>query len=113
VHALPEALSRRTLAIRPRPSHQARHVPRGREATEAFQAEYARRAGIEGTISRGVRAARLPRIRYIGLTRVRLSHIRAAVGLNVLRLAEWFPKTEHATTRITPFAQLRAEASAV
>jgi hypothetical protein len=104
---------RRTLTIRPQPSHQARHVPREREATKAFQAGYARRAGIEGTISRGVRATRLRRIRYTGLTRVRLSHILAAAGLNVLRLGEWFLKTEHATTRITPLARLIVDASVV
>jgi hypothetical protein len=35
-----------------------------------------------------------------------------AVGLNVLRLGEWFLKTAHAKTRITPFARLMADASA-
>jgi hypothetical protein len=29
-----------------------------------------------------------------------------AVGLNVLRLGEWFLKTSRAKTRITPFARL-------
>jgi DDE family transposase len=81
---------RRTLTIRPQPYDQALHMARQREVTDAFQAEYAHRAGIEGTISRGVRTAGLRRTRYIGLTRVRLGHILTAVGLNVLRLGEWF-----------------------
>ncbi len=59
-----------------------------REAREAFQAEYARRAGIEGTISRGTRNTRLRRTRYMGLARVHLGQILTAVGLNVLRLGE-------------------------
>jgi transposase len=74
---------RRTLTIRPQRPYQALQAAWQRDATEAFQAEYARRAGIEGTISRGVRAARLRRTRDLGLTRVRLGHMLTAVGLNV------------------------------
>jgi transposase len=103
---------RRTLTIRPQPYYQALQSARQREATDAFQAEYARRAGIEGTISREVRTARLRRTRYIGLTRVRLGHMLTAVGLNVLRLGEWFLEMARAKTRITPFARLMADASA-
>ena len=87
-------------------------MARQREATEAFQAEYARRAGIEGTISRGIRSTRLRRTRYIGLARVHLGHILTAVGLNVLRLGEWFLETARAKTRITPFARLMADGAA-
>jgi transposase len=103
---------RRTLTIRPQPQYQALQAARQREATEAFQAEYARRAGIEGTISRGIRSTRLRRTRYIGLRRVCLGHFLAAVGLNVLRLGEWFLETARAKTRITPFARLMADAPA-
>jgi transposase len=103
---------RRTLTIRPQPQYQALQAARPREATEAFRAEYARRAGIEGTISRGIRSTRLRRTRYIGLARVRLGHILTAVGLNALRLGEWFLETARAKTRITPFARLMAESAA-
>jgi transposase len=103
---------RRTLTIRPQPYYQALQVARQREATEAFQVEYARRAGIEGTISRGVRGTRLRRTRYMGLARVHLGHILAAVGLNVLRLGEWFLETTRANTRTSPFARLMADAAA-
>jgi transposase len=99
---------RRTLTIRPQPYSQALQVARQREATAAFQTEYARRAGIEGTISRGTRGIRLRRTRYIGLARVRLGHILTAVGLNVLRRSEWFLETARAKTRLTPFARLMA-----
>lgn len=102
---------RRTLTIRPQPQYQALRAARQREATTAFQADYARRAGLEGTISRGTRSTRLRRTRYIGLARVRLGHLLTAVGLNVLRLSEWFLETPRAQTRITPFARLMADAS--
>jgi transposase len=103
---------RRTLTIRPQRHYQALQAARQREATDAFQADYARRAGIEGTISRGTRSTRLRRTRYIGPWRVHLGHSLAAVGLNGLRLGEWFLKTARAKTRITPFARLMAEAPA-
>ena len=99
---------RRTLTIRPQPQYQALQAARQREATEAFQAEYARRAGIEGTISRGTRSTRLRRTRYIGLARVHLGHLLTAAGLNVLRLGEWLLGTARAKTRMTPFARLMA-----
>jgi predicted HicB family RNase H-like nuclease len=103
---------RRTLSIRPQPQYQALHAARQREATEGFQTTYARRAGIEGTLSRGMRNRRLRRTRYIGLARVHLGHILTAVGLNVLRLGEWFLQTARAKTRITPFARLMADTAA-
>jgi transposase len=99
---------RRTLTVRPQPQHQALQTARQREATEAFQTEYACRAGIEGTISRGTRSTRLRRTRYIGLARVHLGHLLTAVGLNILRLGEWLLETTRAKTRITPFARLMA-----
>jgi transposase len=103
---------RRTLTIRPQPQYQALQAARQREATPQFQAEYARRAGIEGTISRGTRSTRLRRTRYIGLPQVHLGHILTAAGLNVLRLGGWFLETARAKTRITPFARLMAGGAA-
>jgi transposase len=66
---------RRTLTSRPQPQDQALQTARQREATEAFQAESARRAGIEGTNSRETQSMRLRRTRYIGLRRGHLGHI--------------------------------------
>jgi Transposase DDE domain len=103
---------RRPLTIRPQPQDQALQTARQREATEAFQAEYARRAGIEGTISRGVRGARLRRTRYVGLPRVHLGHLLMATGLNVRRRGEWLLETSRAKTRVTPFARLMADGTA-
>lgn len=102
---------RRTLTIRPEQQHQALEAARRREATRLFRKEYARRAGIEGTISRCIRVTRLRRTRYIGLARVHLSHILTAAGLNMLRLGEWFLEIAPNKTRVTPFARLMAESA--
>jgi transposase len=96
----------RRTPIRPQP------LARQREATAAFRAEYVRRAGIEGTISRGIRCTRLRRTRYIGLARVFRGHILTAVGLNGLRLSEWFREAARVKTRLMPCARLMAESAA-
>jgi hypothetical protein len=41
-----------------------------------------------------------------------VGHILTAVGLNALRLDEWFLETARAKTRITPLARLMADAPA-
>jgi hypothetical protein len=70
-----------------------------------------RRAGIEGTISRGRQRTRLRRTCDIRLARVHLGHILMAVGLNGLRLGEGFLEIARANTRITPFGRLMADAA--
>ncbi len=101
---------RRTITIRNQPDYLALQLARQREQTSEFRSEYARRAGIEGTISRGIRTLGLRRTRYVGQDRVHLGHILMAVGLNFLRLGEWFLGIEPAKTRITPFVKLMARA---
>jgi transposase len=99
---------RRMLTIRREQQHQALQAARQREGTKAFQKEYDRRAGIEGTISRGVRTARLRRTPYIGQDRTHLGHVLTAVGLNWLRLGEWLMDMPRAKTRRSPFTRLMA-----
>ena len=43
----------RSLTLQPRAEHEAIHAARQRQQTEAFAADYARRAGIEGTLLAG------------------------------------------------------------
>lgn len=99
---------RRTLTVRTQPQYEALRAARQREGTPEFAAVYARRAGIEGTISRGVRTCEMRRTRYCGLTKVRLGHLLTAVGLNFLRLGEWFQAVPPPKTRYSPFAKLMA-----
>jgi hypothetical protein len=48
------------------------------ENTEEFQQTYAKRVGIEGTISQGVRTMGLRRSRYIGQEKTHLQHVATA-----------------------------------
>jgi transposase len=80
---------RRQLTVLPRDLAEAQAAARAAEATAGFQADYARRAGVEGTMhqatSHGARRAR-----YRGLPKTRLDHTYMAVALNLLRLeAHW------------------------
>ena len=59
----------RALAIRPRPLYEALHDARRRQHTAEFREQYHARAGIEGTVSQGVRLGDLRRTRYRGLAK--------------------------------------------
>jgi transposase len=96
----------RVLTVRPEAQHRALQAARARQATPAFAAEYAARAGIEGTLSLGIRACDLRRTRYLGLAKTHLGHICIAAALNVARLAAWFAETPRARTRRSAFATL-------
>jgi transposase len=65
---------RRSVTIRPREQYEALQAARSRESSPEYRAEYHRRAGIEGTISQGIRACGLRRARYVGETKVHLQH---------------------------------------
>jgi transposase len=80
----------RHLTFSPRPEHDALLAARHRQTTAAFRAQYAARAGIEGTLSQGVRAFGLRRCRYRGLAKTHLQQIATAAALNVSRLADWW-----------------------
>ena len=59
----------REMTLRPRERHEALQAARRQQETAEWKAEYARRAGIEGTLSEGVRGFGLRRCRYIGLAK--------------------------------------------
>jgi hypothetical protein len=80
---------RRQLTVLPRDLAQAQAAARSAGKAIPFQADYARRAGVEGTMhqaaSHGARRAR-----YRGLPKTRLDHLYMATALNLLRLqASW------------------------
>lgn len=97
---------RRTLTVRREAQYLALQAARQREESKTFNKEYARRSGIEGTISRGVRTSRLRNTPYKGMDRTHLGHILTGLGLNFLRLGEWFMEVPVAKTRRTPFEKL-------
>jgi transposase len=98
----------RHLKLQPRAEHEALKAARERLATKEGRRRYARRAGIEGTLSQGVRACGLRRSRYRGLARTRLQHVATAAALNLERLAAWFRAVPRAATRTSRFAALAA-----
>jgi transposase len=96
----------RTLTIRPRAQYEALQAARQRQTADTFKARYAVRAGVEGTISQGVRLGDLRRSRYVGLPKTRLLHLLIATALNYVRTAAWFAETPLARTRLSAFATL-------
>lgn len=101
---------RRTVSIRrPKEHHEALQAARKREGTAEFKAQYTRRAGIEGTVSRAVRTCEVRRSRYIGLTKTHLHHLLSATSLSFLRVGEWLMGAPKAKTRRSPFARLMTE----
>jgi transposase len=103
---------RRSITVRPRDQYEALHAARSREASAEYRADYNRRAGIEGTISQGVRACGLRRSRYIGEAKAHLQHIATAAAINVSRIADWLAEKPREVTRTSAFARLMAPAVA-
>jgi transposase len=80
----------RQLTVPPREVHQAQQTARSTQNTKDWQARYARRAGVEGTIRQAVAVTGTRRARYRGLPKTRLEHVYSAIALNLIRLdAYW------------------------
>ena len=96
---------RRQLTVLPRGLAEARAAARAAETTIGFQADYARRAGVEGTMhqaaSHGGRRAR-----YRGLPKTRLDHVYMACALNLLRLHAYWTGTPLDRQRTSHLARL-------
>jgi transposase len=101
----------RQLTVRLQAQHEAIQAARQRQETPEFKAQYARRAGIEGTHAQGIRRCGLRRTRYMGLAKTHLQHLITAVALNVVRLGAWWLGAPLAKTRCSPFAALRGAAA--
>jgi transposase len=98
----------REMTLRPRERHEALQAARRQQETAEWKAEYAVRAGVEGTLSQGVRGFGLRRCRYIGLDKARLQHVATAAAINVYRISDWFGGVPRAATRTSPFVRLVA-----
>lgn len=96
----------RGLTLRPPAEHLALAAARAAEAAPEFRAAYAGRAGIEGTLSQGIRRCDLRRSRYRGSAKTRLQNIIIAVAVNLCRLVGWFQQRVRAQTRTSAFAAL-------
>ena len=97
--------NRRQLTVLPRDLAEAQAAARAAEKTIPFQADYARRAGVEGTMhqatSHGARRAR-----YRGQPKTSLDHVYMAVALNLLRLEAFWTGTPLDRRRTSHLARL-------
>ena len=98
----------RRLIVRPKEQYEVLQEIRSQQKTPEWRAYYARRAGIEGTFSQGVRAMSLRQSRYRGAKKGQLQNVAIASGINIQRLTDWFHELPRAKTRISRFAAIRA-----
>jgi transposase len=103
--------ARRSITVRTEADYHALRAARRRETTDAFKEEYAKRAGIEGTISLGVRAFDLRRSRYVGRAKTHLQHLFTAAAINFVRVDRWLSDVPLAQTRRSPFVTLMKAAT--
>ncbi len=100
----------RIIGLQAREHFEALQGARRYQRTQVFRANYAARAGIEGTHAQAISRCGLRRCRYIGLAKTRLQHVLTAVAVNLVRVAEWCAGTPVAKTRCSRFAALQAAA---
>ena len=98
--------ARRTITIRPRAQYEALRAGRQQEQGATFKAEYARRAGVEGTIAQGVRSCGMRRAYYVGLGKNHLQHLLTAAAMNLIRMIRWLRGEKKATTPRSAFTRL-------
>ncbi|MBP2310723.1 hypothetical protein J2852_000009 [Azospirillum soli] len=80
---------------------------RRQQSTEAWKRRYDRRAGVENTLTQGLRLTGLRVCRCIGVSKTRLQHILTVAALNLVRLDAWITERPLAKTRISAFAALQ------
>jgi transposase len=100
------AQAARTLTLHPQAAFEALHAARAWYASEEGQRRYKRRAGVEGTLSQGVRAFGLRCARYRGLTKTHVQHVATAAAMKVDRIVAWLDERPRAKTRTSRFAAL-------
>jgi transposase len=102
----------RQLTVPPREVHAAQTAARTEQATDDWQARYAARAGVEGTIGQAVAVTGLRRARYRGLPKTRLQHVFSAVALNFIRLDAYWNGHPLDRTRTTHLSRLEVALAA-
>lgn len=98
--------SGRQLILQAEKQHKALSEIRAKMESEDGNKLYQKRAGVEGTISQGVRAFGLRQTRYIGLAKTHLQHLATAAAVNLARINNWLMEIPLAQTRTSAFAAL-------
>src|SRR5256884_2283169 len=96
----------RRLRLPPQEQYEALAAAQTWSASEEGQQLYKRRAGVEGTLSQGVRAFGLRRTRYWGVAKTHLQHVAIAAPIHIDRIVAWLDERPRAMTRISRFAAL-------
>src|SRR5437660_1473188 len=96
----------RRLRLPPQEQYEALAAAQTWSASEEGQQLYKRRAGVEGTLSQGVRAFGLRRTRYWGLAKTHVQHVAIAAAINIDRIVAWLDDRPRALTRLSRFAAL-------
>lgn len=96
----------RSLSFLPQVQYEA--LERAREVHSSLDGKerYKRRAGIEGTISQGVRGFGLRRSRYRGLPKTHLQNVAIGAAINIDRLVNWINDVPLEKTRVSRFKAL-------
>ena len=98
----------RHLMLRPKAQYETLQAIREEQKTEAWKERYDRRAGVEGTLARGIQVLGLRKTRYIGLAKTHLQHVMTAVALNIVRLVAWIRGELIAQVQVSRFGALAA-----
>lgn len=96
----------RVLTIMPQDHFEALQSARTYQQTDEFRQQYAKRAGVEGTIGQAVNAYDMRQTRYRGLAKTHLQHIATAVAINLQRIWAWLAGIPVAKTNVSAFAAL-------
>jgi transposase len=98
----------RQLTVRLQAHHEALQAARHRQETAEFKTQYTLRAGVESSLSQGVRCFDLRRSRYLGLARTHLQQLLTATAMNMVRVIAWLWDMPLGERRRKPghFAQL-------
>jgi transposase len=93
--------------------HEARQRRRTEQDTPAFQKRYGLRAGIEGSLSEGVRCHGLRRARYRGQSKMQLQAKAIAAAINLVRIRQMLQRRQLGLSArpkrpLSPFARLRS-----
>ena len=86
----------RMLALKSRESHGLLVRARKKASEDVTKQRYQLRAGVESTLSQGVRSLGLRCSRYIGLEKTTLQHTLTATALNFGRLTSWWDQARKA-----------------
>jgi transposase len=79
----------RQLTVRPQAHHEAMQAARQRQETPEFKEQYARRSGVEGSLSQGIRRFDVRQSRYRGFARTHLQQRLNATAMNIVRVIAW------------------------